>query len=462
MYNDAVKMQKNTESALPRELSDLIADLTHATQDGFYRRLYRLASHAKNLDIQSILEWRKLPFLTKSDLIATSLRHRIYCDLSDVEECIDATSGTSGGEPLFVARSHMAGFEFRKNIHDFSRPVLCASQPTPQRVDYMVQAFNPGGASLVLDAQNISASVSLAKYAGTRSIIMPSHLAREVAENIRVQGFSDRITSVELNGGAISADMANMIFEILPQASITLTYSSTETEAPPVAVTRTTRDTNHIGEFYPQNGFFLELIDPDTLQTIEPAVGAEGELLLTRWMPRPFAFPLIRYRTGDMVKVAKCHINATGKYGSTEPISKAHTGYEPLTDTMFTHWSFSVLGRREMDFIKIPGGVLRSDEIERALRREFGNVVMVFEAECVENVDPASPQIGLVIRVDMASEIPLAGHTAMLAEHLRVSPSFTYGDGVRKGMYEPLVCKALNRSEGAGKLRRLRKIEKHT
>lgn len=421
---------------LPKPLTELIADLTDARHDGFYRRLYKLDDKTPHIDVTTIKEWRDVPFLTKSDLVAIPLKDRIYCEMRGIAECIDTTSGTSGGPPLFVARTNMTGFEFRAHAHDFSRPIMCASQPTPQRVHHMVQDINPGGTSLVLDVQHIPASMALAKAAGSRSIIMPAHMAREVAECAASYGFAQNITSIELNGSSPSVGLVESLLEMLPSARITTTYGLTEVEASPAAFSEPTRDIDNVHTLFPNDDVFLEIIDPETLLPIEPTPGAEGEVVLTRYVSRPFAFPLVRYRTGDIAQIIEC------------------------TEESRMRWSFSIRGRRELDFIKVPGGILRSDEIERALLQEFGNDFVRFEADCSENTARSGPEIGLLIHIQTRGDTPVSGHANMLAEKIHVSPSFTYADGVRKGMYEPLACKNLGEKSKTTKPHRLKKIAK--
>ncbi|MCE0763333.1 hypothetical protein LWC35_10505 [Pseudonocardia kujensis] len=69
-----------------------------------------------------------------------------------------------------------------------------------------------------------------------------------------------------------------------------------------------------------------ELIDPETGERVDPAAGAEGDLVYTALRLRPEASPLLRLRTRD-------HVVVTGTDGAC-----GRTGYEsavrPGTDGM--------------------------------------------------------------------------------------------------------------------------------
>lgn len=421
-------------SIVPRQLSELLEDLTSIEHNGFYRKFYGLAPSVKALGVWSLEAWRTLKFLTKRDLVETPLRERIYCRFEDIEEGIDATSGTTGGPPLFFPRVCLSGYEFRSAVHDFSRPIFTSPPTHPARGMAMARALGSGGGVVMLDPHHIAASVAFAKAAGSRSIIVPAHIAQEVAEYIREEGFADRITSVELNGSGASDALLSTLLVLLPNATLTSNYGATEAEGPPIAISNPTRDVAEAKILHANTGFFLELIDTETLAPIEPCVGAEGELVLTRYVPRPFAFPLVRYRTGDVARVVANERNA------------------PF------NWLFSICGRRDFDFIKVAGGVLRSDEIERALCEEFGETVKSFEAECTGTNEKTVSKTRLTVYIKLSQTAPVSQRANMLAEKIHVSPSLTYADGVRKGMYDPLICKELDEAPEVKKPRRLRKV----
>ena len=176
--------------------------------------------------------------------------------------------------------------------------------------------------------------------------------------------------------------------------------------------------------YHSKESQYLELIDPDTGVSIEPEPGVEGELIITAYPGEPSAFPMIRFRTGDIVRVIE------------KNCARHHS------------WSFTVLGRSGMDFLKLPGGVLRVDEIERVLRSMPRRVSDRFELHCYESASPRGPLFKPVLHVE-ARDPDLIQLAADIAHQIRVAPEFTYADGTVQGRYEALSCEILSPSAGS-------------
>jgi phenylacetate-coenzyme A ligase PaaK-like adenylate-forming protein len=183
--------------------------------------------------------------------------------------------------------------------------------------------------------------------------------------------------------------------------------------------------------YHAKKTHFHELIDPRTGVVLEPTTGVEGELVVSAYAGEPAALPLLRYRTGDIVRVVeeKC-----ARHGL---------------------WSFTVLGRASLDFLKLPGGVLSAEEAARVIRLFNGSITDRFELHRFERETPGGPKPQVELRVEPKGSIDLAELARDIAENLRVNPARTYALGVADGLYLPLTCSILAPQEGAHKPRRI-------
>ncbi|MFO7932040.1 MAG: phenylacetate--CoA ligase [Desulfosalsimonas sp.] len=123
--------------------------------------------------------------------------------------------------------------------------------------------------------------------------------------------------------------------------TVTDTYGLTEVFGPGVAWECPAKKGMHIAEDH----FIAEIIDPDTLEVLAP--GEEGELVITTIGKE--AFPLIRFRTGDMTRL----------------------DYEPC-ECGRTHCRISRIFKRCDDVVVVRGTSVAPDQIGRILSRAGG------------------------------------------------------------------------------------------
>lgn len=397
------------------ELGALVAHVTKPGPD-FYRRHYGVGT--KPLSITSIEEWRTLPFTTKADLLARPLRERTFLPFSDIDH-LRPTSGTSGKGALFCPRTPLRGMEYRLEYHDFKQPMLAFTVPAMPHwhEDFMHRAGGTGGV-VVYDPANPAASVKVARDAGVDSISVFAFHMPQLGEHMKRECINENIRFIEMAGEACTKKLFEYLRETFPHATLVPFYGSSEVEDSPIGMPcRAITGEEPLALYHGKGSHYLEIVDPATLEVVEPIRGAEGELVITAYPGEPSAFPLLRFRTGDFVRVID------------ERCPKHHS------------WSFTLLGRTEMDFIKIAGGVLRADEIARVLQLFETNVSDRFELHSFERASATGPLLAPTLYVEIVSPIDLHDLSRAIMHELRVAPSFTYEEGVMQGRYLPIVCK---------------------
>ena len=414
------------------QLQSLVGTCTDSSGPTIYRKLYGLLKGEK-VSIRSWRGWRDLPLLSNDFLLNTPFKDRLFTSINNVDH-VRVSSGTSGKPPLFSPRTYLRGMEYRSAYHNFKKPILAFGVPaTPHWHEYFQKSLGQRPHVIVFDPKNASASVKLARIAGVDSISLFAFHVPLISEHVVREGIGKNIRFVEICGESCSHHLLNLMRDIFPNATILPFYGSSEVEDSPIGVPcRPITGEKPLAIYHAKGSHYHEIIDPETGGWIAPKVGAEGELVITAFPGEPSAFPLIRYRTGDMVRVT---LDRCKKHGA---------------------WTFTILGRVSHDFLKIPGGVLRADEAERVIQKLHNRVTDKFEVHRVEELTPS----GLKIRVELHVETTNPGVDINILAHdfsreLRVNSERTYADGVKQGLYLPLVCRALPKTKTSGKHRRI-------
>lgn len=394
----------------------LLQTYTKAGSHTLYRDLYRLPAGTTSLIIQSEEEWENLPHLNKQILLQYPLMTRTFLPTSQANT-LYGSSGTSGGEPLFTLRKRLGhGFEFLSEHTDLSRASLVSIVENTFRFEDRLQALGKTGHVIVLDSRNPEASICLARAAKVENLIVQASLIPPVGKLLRDAGLAEGIRFIKTGGANCSHAFYEFMRAAFPNATVVASYGANEVESP-MAATPPKRGERPVEALRPLPGCFIELIDPETGELLEPTPGTEGELLVTT-LDEPQICPTIRYRIGDMARVVE---------GPDE------SGV----------WTFAVLGRANLDFVKIPGGTVRADEVERVLQAMPEKVSDFFSIHLGEDKAADMPRIKTLLYVQTRRTLDMKQLARDIESVLMVGPASTYADGVARGWYYPLECREM-------------------
>lgn len=407
-------------------LQDVMLSATEPHAPSFYRDLYGMEKNDHPPSIRTWDEWHALPCVTRGDLEARPASERVFCPLSMVD-VFSVSSGTRGKPPLFSPRGTRAGYEYRKEWYSMKGAFLSGIVP-PHRVQFLFQQNALLPRVVALDPNNLKASLRLAAAAGVDGMYVPVFLAAQIAERLQGLGVGERIRFVELAGEQISKSLIRRLQEIFPNATLYASWGMTEVDASPMGIPCVPLAENEKVTYHLKEGIHMDLVHSETLAPLPLEAGSEGEILITSY-PKSAAFPLVRYRTGDIARI-------------TETSCARHS--LPV---------FTIVGRAESDFIKVPGGVLRVDEVERVLS-VLDPSLERFEMHLHKTDTPTGVRYKAVLHID-APQANADTFASAVALHLRIGPAFTYADGVREGRFEPLQCVQLADTVPAGKNRRM-------
>lgn len=292
-------------------------DLEQVQLERLQSIIYRVGTHVPfyrhkfkemNVDYDSVAsleDLRKLPFTTKQDLRDNYPYGLFAVPLRDVVR-IHSSSGTTGSATV-------VGYT-KNDINTWSNMtarVLTAAGVGPDDVIQIAFGYGlfTGGFGLHYGAEKLGASVIpisagntkrqiqiMQDFKTTALICTPSY-ALKMADVMMDLGINPN--GLSLRYGLFGAEpwSENMRQEIADRLGILVTdnYGLSEVMGPGVAGECQECNGLHVNEDH----FLVEILDPNTLEPVEP--GEIGELVITTLTKE--AFPVIRYRTRDLTRL---------------------------------------------------------------------------------------------------------------------------------------------------------------
>ncbi|WP_377890077.1 AMP-binding protein [Alkalihalobacillus sp. R86527] len=273
----------------------------------FYRDAL-MKAHITPKDIQTLDDLRRLPFTQKHHLRENYPFNLLASPMEDIVR-IHASSGTSG-KPTVVAYT-------KNDLANWGEIVARAiSLAGGRKGDILHNAYGyglfTGGLGLHVGSEQLGCAtvpvsggntvkqISLIQDFKPRIICCTPSYLLSIGEAMMQQGIDPASTSLEiaiLGAEPWSEGMREQI-ESMFELKATDIYGLSEVIGPGVAQECVDcQDGLHIADDH----FFVEAIDPNTLEPVED--GEDGELVFTSLTKE--ALPTIRYRTGDIASITR-------------------------------------------------------------------------------------------------------------------------------------------------------------
>ncbi|MEM4257600.1 MAG: phenylacetate--CoA ligase [Candidatus Thermoplasmatota archaeon] len=360
---------KKMEMMPRKKLEALQLELLKKTVDHVYSHVpfYRQKLKEVRLkpeDIKTLEDIKKLPFTTKDDLRKTAPFGLLAVPL---EQCIElhASSGTTGIPVTVCYTPHdidiwsemmarclsMAGL----TKHDiFQNPIPYGTFTGAFGFHYGAQKV---GALVIPSGQGQSErQIKLMEYYGTTFLSgVASYMLRlgQVALGMGVDPKKLKVRNGLFGAEMFTAGLKKRITELWDM-DVHDIYGLTEMCGPGVSADCDVHDGLHLW----QDHFFIEIVDPVTLEPVEAE--EEGEIVLTTLTKE--GMPLLRYRTRDIAKIFDSGVCDCGR----------------------THVKHSMIKGRSDDMVIIRGTNIYPGQIESVLMKHplvGGNWRMVLSTE---------------------------------------------------------------------------------
>jgi phenylacetate-CoA ligase len=314
--------EPDSECMHREELEQLQLERLQATLNRVYGRVPFYQKKFDDLgitpeDIASLTDLARLPFTSKTDLRDNYPYALFAVPMREVVR-IHASSGTTG-TPTVVGYT-------RNDIRTWSNLVARIITMGGVTKDDVIQiAFGYGlftgafglhygaeriGASVIpASSGNTARQIKIMRDFKTTALVSTPSYALLIGDTLRETGIP--LSALSLKWGLFGAEPWSdaMRQEIEDRLGIVATdnYGLSEVIGPGVSGECLERKGLHINEDH----FILEVVHPDTLQPVPS--GEVGELVLTTLSKE--AFPMIRYRTGDLTRIlpGECACGRTGR-----------------------------------------------------------------------------------------------------------------------------------------------------
>lgn len=271
----------------------------------FYRQRFDAAG-IRSEQIRSLEDLKRLPTMKKSDLREHYPFGLLAVDTKDIIR-FHASSGTKG-KPTVVAYT-------RRDIENWAEIVartIAAAGGRPGDIfhnaygyglftgglglHYGIERF--GAVAVPVSGGNTARQITLIQDLKPRGISGTPSYILNIIETMREMGLDPRETSLEygiFGAEPWTEEMRRQIEEALGIKAVDI-YGLSEVVGPGVAIEcHEGQDGLHIADDH----FIAEVIDPETGEVLP--YGEEGELVFTSLTKE--AFPVIRYRTGDIASL---------------------------------------------------------------------------------------------------------------------------------------------------------------
>lgn len=289
------------------QIERLQATLYRARQNVGY---YRQTLDGDKVDIErvrSLSDMRRLPFTTKKDLVENYPYGMFAVPLHDVVR-IHSTSGTTG-KPIVVGYTHNDIQVWTKlvarvlsaagiNNRDFTQISFHYGQTTAG-MGFHYGAERIGASVIPTSGESPGRQIMVMRDYRTSALISTPSYAMHLACALKEQGIS--LSELALRIGVFGAEpwSEKMRAELETMLGIKAydNYGLAELIGPGVSYECENRNGLHVSEDH----FIIEVIDPDTLESVRD--GEQGELVFTTLTRE--AYPLVRYRTGDIASIIR-------------------------------------------------------------------------------------------------------------------------------------------------------------
>jgi phenylacetate-CoA ligase len=257
-------------------------------------------------EIKSLEDLQKLPFMKKTNL-RENYPFGLFAAKQDELVRIHGSSGTKG-KPTVVGYT-------KKDIENWSEIVaraICCAGGRPGDIFHNAYGYGLftgglglhygieylGAVAVPISGGNTPRQITLIQDFKPRGISGTPSYILNIVEEMKKMGLNPRETSVEygiFGAEPWSEEMRAQLEELLDIKAIDI-YGLSEVLGPGVSIEcHEAQDGLHIAEDH----FIAEIIDPKTGEVLP--YGAEGELVFTTLTKE--AFPVIRYRTGDIASL---------------------------------------------------------------------------------------------------------------------------------------------------------------
>lgn len=413
------------------QIRKLIKLVVQSRNSSFYRKKYnatRIDAHG----VKNISDFTKLPFLTRDEIVQSHPFDRLYVSQEKIVSFNLSSGTTSQKSPLFVPMEKWDEIvlqQLYKKITKLSvqRVLVLANvaYSSARATNWLLDKKLNHFPFILGDINNLQLSAWIAQKMEIDGIETNPSTLFYFMPYLKELYPLEKIKYISMGGEYITKQRYAFFKQYFKKAFFDFRYGGAENQ-----VLKGWR-CEYLGKseprfFHPTTEYYyFEVIDPQSGMVLP--LGEEGELVETS--KQISAFPLIRYRTGDIVRLTSL---------------KCPCGQSALLE---------VLGRARNDSLKLYGTTLHVDAIEKALAT-LGNVTSFqYQLHVYEVIadNRLKPRLVLDLYAKKTSKAYAKRMAKVIQDNLFISPSLTLSDLVKKEIFLPLEVRLLEKWPYTGK-----------
>lgn len=338
-----MKHKNATIYETPVNLNKIKKILAYAWENpysSFYRDKYKKVGINPIKDINSLEDFKKLPYLTRDEIINTSPYERFFVPL-EKNKGAQFSNTTTGGKGVLIMLKAMV-----KHPQDKIQ--------LQKALDLKIKSaaiIMPGSAAFAINRQifrhksilrymgnihNLVSAAKVMKDLKADAFLATASVVEQLIPFLKAEKALDQIRYVSMGGEYCSRLRLDYFKKTFKNAYFRFGYNLTESDATSHACDFCNLRAENVFHPFPQYTYY-EIFNPQE----------ESELVLTNLYPKT-DFPLIRYKTGDRVSIfeEKCECGRKLK--------------------------MKIYGRNGMDIVKVGDNLIHREQIDAAIY-PFGN-----------------------------------------------------------------------------------------
>lgn len=372
----------------------------------FYRLKYTKLNINLSKDINSMDDFLKLPYLTKNEMMKYKPFERLYIHPNKIIQ-VDVTSGTTSnstapyvsfrGKPTLAQKKFLYANAVKYKIkRALALRKILGRTVTNNNTPFMI---------VMGDLNNLYASAKVAAQIEIDCIFATATVLYYFIPYLKKEYDLNKIRYIRMGGEYVSEKRLNFLKKNFPNAHFDLNFGFTEAMG-------FGNQCKYLDKISPK---FFHFMPAFHYETFNP--GVENELVITTLHAKNIAFPLIRYRSGDSVKIEEFAC--------------------PCGETL----RMEVLGRIGYDLVKISGTSIYVDYVYKALepfQKYLNSPEWQLHLYEEEKGDKLLPKLKLQLEPKKADKDLQRLLETGIAKNLYLSAKATLADLVGKGAFLPL------------------------
>ena len=383
----------------------------------FYRKKYALAK----IDIKKIkglADFRLLPYLTREELVNSPPADRLFFP-RDKTLSTYATSGTTSTPLVMYHQEYKFHPTVLNKLEKAGIKQTLVLRPAGIAGGNLKSWRSYPASQLIGDLQNLTLTAKLAKLAKVDSINATATVCIYFSEYLKKEYDVGNIRILWLGGEYVSKEKLKLLKKLYPKAYPIIPFVSIETLVRAYQCDYLSSKSPNL--YHPMPDFYFEILSDKKISE-----DGEGELVATT-LDKETPCPLIRYRTGDLVKIYS---------------KKCNCGETQIMET---------LGRTAFDSLRIQGVTLHRKYLEKAAIKSGLWPAFDYQLHVFEKL--IGTKIKIQLELHLLPKSPPKGSlpaiTKEFSNQFLVTQNLTLTDLIQKDVFLPIkIAKAKNLESG--------------